>query len=291
VRRGRREGHLLKTIEGFGLGLRPAHYRDFADGTPPVEWLEVLSENYLVPGGKPLEFLDRIRGHYPMVMHGVALSIGGTDPIDHQHLLALRRLADRIEPGWVSDHLCWTGVGGTRLHDLLPMPFTQEALGHVAGRVGFVQDALKRRLVIENVSSYHVFPANEMAECQFLAELVHRTGCELLLDVNNVYVSSMNHGFDPYEYIGTLPSAAIRQVHLAGHSRQGDRLIDTHDAPVSAGVWSLYEWTIGLLGAIPTMIERDDDIPPLAELLAELDIARRASNRALSRGRARALAA
>ena len=278
-------------IEGFGVGLRPAHYRDFTDGSPAVDWLEVLSENYMVPGGKPLDFLDRIRARYPMVMHGVALSIGGTDPLDMAYLRALRRLADRVEPGWVSDHLCWTGVGGTRLHDLLPMPFTREALAHVAGRVGHVQDTLKRRLVIENVSSYHAFVAEDFTEAQFLSELVHRTGCELLLDVNNVYVSSVNHGFDPYQYIATLPAAAIRQIHLAGHSRQGTRLVDTHDAPVCAEVWSLYEWTIGRLGLVPTMIERDDDIPPLARLLEELDIARNASARAMGRGGVNALVA
>jgi uncharacterized protein (UPF0276 family) len=270
-------------IEGFGVGLRPAHYRDFTDGTPPVDWLEVLSENYMVPGGKPLEFLDRIRERYPMVMHGVALSIGGTDPLDRTYLQALRRLADRVDPGWVSDHLCWTGVGGVRLHDLLPMPFTEEALHHVASRVHAVQDVLRRKLVLENVSSYHAFASDELPEWQFLAALVARTGCELLLDVNNVYVSSVNHGFDPFEYISALPRESIRQIHLAGHSRgRGRRLVDTHDEPVSAEVWSLYEWTLGELGPIPTMIERDDRIPPLAELLAELDIARLASARALA---------
>jgi len=278
-------------IEGFGLGLRPAHYRDFTDGTPPVDWLEVLSENYLVPGGKPLEFLDRIRSRYPVVMHGVALSIGGTDPIDMEYLRSLRRLADRIEPGWVSDHLCWTGVGRTRLHDLLPMPLTADALAHVAHRVDFVQDFLGRRLVLENVSSYYAFPASELSEWEFLAGLVKRTGCGLLLDVNNVHVSSVNHGFDPFEYISGLPPEAICQIHLAGHSRQDDLLIDTHDSPVCADVWPLYEWTIGRLGRVPTMIERDDAIPALGELLAELDVARGASDRAVAKGGVGALAA
>jgi len=278
-------------VEGFGLGLRPAHYREFAEGTPPVDWLEVLSENYLVPGGKPLEFLDRIRARYPMVMHGVALSIGGTDPLDLTYLRALRGLIDRVDPAWVSDHLCWTGVGGARLHDLMPLPFTEEALAHVASRVHAVQELLGRRLVLENVSSYYAFPSDEMTEWQFVSALVARTGCELLLDVNNVYVSSVNHGFDPFEYIAALPRAAIRQVHLAGHSREAGRLIDTHDRPVCAEVWSLYEWAIGELGPIPTMIERDGDVPPLAELLAELDIARQASARALGGGGVRALVA
>lgn len=268
-------------VEGFGLGLRPAHYREFADGVPRVDWLEVLSENYLVPGGKPLEFLDRIRARYPMVMHGVALSIGGTDPLDLAYLRSLRRLADRVEPAWISDHLCWTGVGGTRLHDLMPMPFDEASLQHVARRVHAVQDLLRRPLVLENVSSYYAFPSDEMAEWQFLAALCTRTGCELLLDVNNVYVSSVNHRFDPFEYIAGLPRAAIRQVHLAGHSREGDRLIDTHDQPVCAEVWALYEWVVGALGPIPTMIERDGDVPPLADLMAELDVAREVSARAL----------
>jgi len=256
-----------------------------------VDWLEVLSENYMVPGGKPLEFLDRIRERYPMVMHGVALSIGGTDPLEMSYLRALRRLIDRVEPGWVSDHLCWTGVGGARLHDLLPLPFTEEALHHVAGRVHAVQDVLRRKLVLENVSSYYAFPSDEMTEWQFMAALVGRTGCELLLDVNNVYVSSVNHRFDPFEYISALPRAAIRQVHLAGHSRQGDRLVDTHDQPVCAEVWSLYEWAIAQLGPVPTMIERDDDIAPLSELLAELDVARQVSAGALARGAIHALVA
>ncbi|HXF77732.1 MAG TPA: DUF692 domain-containing protein [Usitatibacter sp.] len=278
-------------VGGFGLGLRPAHYREFAEGERCVDWLEILSENYLVPGGKPLDFLDRIRARYPMVMHGVALSIGGTDPLERPYLRALTRLIERVEPAWVSDHLCWTGVGGARLHDLLPLPFTRASLAHVAARVDFVQHALRRRLVLENVSSYRTFADDEMPEWEFLSALVKRTGCELLLDVNNVYVSSVNHGFDPFGYISALPPASIRQVHLAGHSRQGSRLIDTHDSPVCAEVWALYEWTIAQVGFVPTMIERDDDIPALAELLAELDIAREVSARALAEGGAHALVA
>jgi len=278
-------------VEGFGLGLRPAHYRDFAEGSPAVDWLEILSENYLVPGGKPLEFLDRIRARYPMVMHGVALSVGGTDPFDVAYLRAMRRLIERVEPAWVSDHLCWTGVGGARLHDLLPVAFTRESLDHVAARIDFAQHALRRTLLLENVSSYSTFPADEMPEWEFLAALVKRTGCELLLDVNNVYVSSVNHGFDPFEYICGLPRAAIRQIHLAGHSRQGDRLVDTHDQPVCAQVWALYEWTIGRVWPVATMIERDDNIPALHELVAELDIAREVSARALVAGGGDALVA
>lgn len=262
-------------VEGFGVGLRPAHYRDFAEGSPAVDWLEILSENYLVPGGKPLHFLDRIRERYPMVMHGVALSIAGTSPLDAPYLRALRALAGRVEPAWVSDHLCWTGFGDTRLHDLLPFPFSDEALRHVATRVDAVQEALGRELVLENVSSYFAFPDDAMAEWEFIAALVKRTGCGVLLDVNNVYVSSVNHGFDAKKYIRGIPPGAVRQVHLAGHTRQGDKLVDTHDAPVCDAVWDLYAYTVGRIGARPTMIERDDHIPALADLLQELDIARR----------------
>jgi uncharacterized protein (UPF0276 family) len=278
-------------VEGFGLGLRPAHYRDFADGRPVVDWLEVLSENYLVPGGKPLDFLDRIRARYPMVMHGVALSIAGTDPLDARYLAALRALADRIEPAWISDHLCWTGVGAARLHDLLPVPFTEEALDHVARRVHAVQEALRREPVLENVSSYVAWPGGAMTEWDFIAGLVARTGCGVLLDVNNVYVSAVNHGFDPHEYLAAVPAAAVRQIHLAGHTIQGTKLVDTHDAAVRDEVWSLYEEAIALLGPRPTMIERDGNIPPLAELLDELDIARRLARRALDGGSGHALAA
>jgi uncharacterized protein (UPF0276 family) len=278
-------------VEGFGLGLRPAHFRDFADGRPVVDWLEVLSENYLVPGGKPLDFLDRIRARYPMVMHGVALSIAGTDPLDARYLAALRALADRIEPAWISDHLCWTGVGAARLHDLLPVPFTEEALDHVARRVHAVQEALRRELVLENVSSYVAWPGGAMTEWDFIAGLVARTGCGVLLDVNNVYVSAVNHGFDPHEYLAAVPAAAVRQIHLAGHTIQGTKLVDTHDAAVRDEVWSLYEEAIALLGPRPTMIERDGNIPPLAELLDELDIARRLARRALDGRSGHALAA
>ena len=268
-------------LEGFGLGLRPEHYRDFAEGTPRVDWLEVISENYLVPGGKPLDFLDRIRARYPMVMHGVSLSIAGTDPLDGNYLRELRRLAARVQPEWISDHLCWTGSGGTNLHDLLPTPYTAEALAHVATRVGRVQDFLRRPMLIENVSSYLRFDGDEMSEWEFLAALVLRSGCGLLLDVNNVYVSSVNHGFDPMEFIEGIPAHAVRQIHLAGHTRSEEGLVDTHDAPVCDEVWDLYEATVARVGAVPTMIERDDRIPPVVELLAELDTARERSARAL----------
>ena len=261
-------------LTGFGLGLRTEHYCDFLERKPAVDWLEVISENYLVPGGKPLANLDAIRRDYPMVMHGVSLSIGSTDPLDLEYLGQIKALADRIEPAWVSDHLCWTGVDHHNLHDLLPMPYTEEALAHLVDRVSRVQDVLGRRLVLENVSSYVAFDADEMPEWQFIAELAQRADCWLLLDVNNVYVSAFNHGFDARRFIDAMPIERVKQIHLAGHEHQGHLIIDSHDHPVCDAVWSLYRHTIARLGAVPTMIERDDNIPPLDALLAELDVAR-----------------
>lgn len=278
-------------IQGFGLGLRPEHYRDFTGGGPRVEWLEVLSENYLVPGGTPLAHLDSIRRDYPMVMHGVSLSVAGSDPLDADYLQQLKALARRVQPAWISDHLCWTGLGGTNLHDLLPVPFTREALRHVATRVGKVQDFLGRPLVLENASTYVRFAGDEMTEWEFLAALVERSGCELLLDVNNVYVNAMNHGFDPRTFIDAIPVGVVRQIHLAGHTDEGDHLVDTHDAPVSEPVWELYERSVERFGAVPAMIERDGHIPPLAALLDELQIARVRAERALTRRSGHAIAA
>lgn len=269
-------------LEGFGLGLRPEHYRDFAGGSPRVDWLEILTENYMVPGGKPLDWLERIRARYPMAMHGVSLSIAGTDPLDEEYLRALEVLVARVEPAWVSDHLCWTGVDGFNLHDLLPVPFTRDALAHVAARVDRVQERLRRTLVLENVSSYRRFECDEMAEWDFMAELARRTGCGLLLDVNNVHVNAVNHGFDARRFLDALPAGSVRQVHLAGHTDNGTHLVDTHDAPVCEAVWRLYEHAVRRFGAVPAMIERDDRIPPLEELVAELDIARERAARQLA---------
>ena len=268
-------------IQGFGLGLRTEHYADFLDAKPAVDWLEVISENYMVPGGKPLARLDAIRRDHPMVMHGVSMSIGSTDPLDLAYLRELKALADRIEPAWVSDHLCWTGVDHHNLHDLLPLPYTEAALRHVVERVQQVQELLGRRLLLENVSSYVSFAGDEMSEWEFIAELAQRADCELLLDVNNVYVSSVNHGFDARAFIDAMPRERVRQIHLAGHEDHGHYLVDTHDHPVCEAVWQLYGYTVQRLGAVPTMIERDDHIPPLAELLAELDQARAVQARAL----------
>jgi uncharacterized protein (UPF0276 family) len=273
---------MTSPVTGFGLGLRTEHYAAFAEPQPGVDWLEVISENYLVPGGKPLHHLDRIRRDVPMVMHGVSMSIGSTDPLDLAYLRELKALADRIEPAWISDHLCWTGVDHHNLHDLLPLPYTEAALRHVVQRVQQVQDLLGRRLLLENVSSYVSFAGDEMSEWQFIAELAQRADCELLLDVNNVYVSSVNHGFDAKAFIDAMPRERVRQIHLAGHEDHGSYLVDTHDHPVCEAVWSLYAYTVQRLGPVPTMIERDDHIPPLAELLAELDQARAIQAQALS---------
>jgi len=263
----------MTSISGFGLGLRTEHYRDFAEQRPAgVDWLEVISENYMVGGGKPLHYLDAIRRDVPMVMHGVSLSIGSTDALDLGYLCSLKALAQRIEPAWISDHLCWTGVDHHNLHDLLPMPYTEAALRHLVTRVQQVQDVLGRRLLLENVSSYVAFNGDEMSEWEFIAELARRADCELLLDVNNVYVSSVNHGFDAHRFIDAMPKNRVRQIHLAGHEDHGDYLVDTHD----------HAYMVRQLGAVPTMIERDDHIPPLAELLGELDIARRVQARSLS---------
>ncbi|MCB1914156.1 MAG: DUF692 domain-containing protein [Rhodocyclaceae bacterium] len=262
---------MTQTIDGFGLGLRTDHYADFTDGERrAVDWLEVISENYLVPGGKPLYFLDRIRADYPMVMHGVSMSIGSADALDLDYLGQLKVLADRIEPAWISDHLCWTGVDHANLHDLLPLPYTEAALRHLEPRIAQVQDVLGRALVLENVSSYVAYAADEMSEWDFVAELVRRAGCRLLLDVNNVYVSARNHGFDPRRFIDAVPADAVVQIHLAGHEDHGDLLIDTHDHPIRDEVFELYAYTLRRIGWRPTMIERDDRIPPLGELLAEL---------------------
>lgn len=258
-------------IKGFGLGLRTEHYADFVERKPQLDWLEIISENYLVAGGKPFHFLELIRADYPMVMHGVSLSIGSVDPLNFAYLKQLKSLAQRVEPGWISDHLCWTGVDHTNLHDLLPLPYTEETLRHLTERVSRVQEFLGRRILLENVSSYVVCAQDEMSEWEFVSELSARADCWLLLDVNNVYVSARNHGFNAREYIDAMPGNRVRQIHLAGHQDQGDMVIDTHDHPIRNEVYELYAYTLSKLGPVPTMIERDDQIPPLEELLAELE--------------------
>ena len=269
---------MTRPLHGFGLGLRPQHYAALLQGDgAAVEWLEIVSENYMVDGGRPLAMLDRIAERWPLAMHGVALNIGGGDPLDADYLHALSKLAKRVRPALISDHLCWTRHRGVQLHDLLPLPYDEDTLRHVGARVRRVQDALGAQLVLENVSSYLRFAGDTLDEAGFLSAVVADTGCGLLLDVNNVYVNAHNHGIDAIAYLDALPAHAIKQIHLAGHSADAlgsGLLIDTHDAPVCDGVWALYAHARQRFGAVPTMIERDDHIPPLAELLAELGIAR-----------------
>jgi uncharacterized protein (UPF0276 family) len=266
-------------LAGFGLGLRTPHYEAMLNEPHDIDWLEVITENYLVPGGKPLDYLERIRERFSLVMHGVSLSIGSTDPLDCKYLADVRALAARIEPHWISDHLCWTGIEGRNLHDLLPLPYTEEALAAVVARVGQVQDALGRQILLENVSSYLTYQASEMSEWEFLREVAQRADCAILLDINNIYVSSVNHGFDPLTYLHAIPKSRVRQFHLAGHSDLGGHLIDTHDHPIVEPVWNLYGAAVAHFGTVPTMIERDDNIPELALLVAELDIARQLGRR------------
>ena len=274
-----------ESLSGFGLGLRTQHYEailnDFSGKAPGVDWFEIISENYMDVGGAPRRNLMRIRERYPMVMHGVSLSIGGTDPLDMEYLASLKRLIDMVEPELVSDHLCWTGVHGINLHDLLPLPFTCETIDHVASRIMQVQDYLGRQILIENASTYTAFTADEMTEWEFLSEIVEKADCHILFDVNNIYVSGFNHGFDPLDYLEHVPSSRIKQIHLAGHTHNGDHIIDTHDHPVPDPVWELYGKTIRQIGSVPTMIERDDNIPPFEELVAELQQARALSKAAL----------
>ena len=259
---------------GFGLGLRPQHYEEIAANPGRVSWFEALSENYMVPGGGPLHWLDRIRRDYPMALHGVSLSIGSIDALDRGYLDDLKALADRVQPIWVSDHLCFTGLRGINMHDLLPLPYTEEALDHVAERVRVVQDHLGRRLVLENVSSYVTYAASALSEWEFIAELSRRADCDILLDINNVYVSAFNHEFDAMAFLRGMPIERVRQFHLAGHTHKGSHIIDTHDHPIAPDVWALYADAVKLFPGVPTMIERDDDIPPYEALLAELDVAR-----------------
>lgn len=259
---------------GFGLGLRVEHYEDLFAGAPSVDWFEALSENYMVAGGRPLANLARVRERWPVVLHGVSLSIGSVDALDRAYLQRLKRLADAVQPAWISDHLCWTGVDGTNLHDLMPLPYTEEALDHVAVRVRQVQDFLGRRILLENVSSYVAFHASQLTESQFIAELARRADCLILLDVNNVHVSAHNHGFDAHAWLDEIPVERVQQFHLAGHEHDGALIVDTHDAAIVDPVWDLYAHAVRRFGPVSTMIERDDRIPPLAELVAELDRAR-----------------
>lgn len=259
---------------GFGLGLRTEHYDTILNETPPIDWFEIITENFLVSGGKPIYYLQKIRERYPIVMHGVSLSIGSSDPLDFDYLKQVKALANSINPPWISDHLCWTGIKGKNMHDLLPLPYTEESIKHVVTRIQQVQDFLGQRILLENVSSYVTYNQSMMPEWEFITEISNEADCLILLDVNNIYVSAINHEFDPLDYISFIPADRVYQIHLAGHSNMGDYAIDTHDHDIIDPVWSLYAATLSQLGMISTMIERDGNIPPLANLMEELNQAR-----------------
>ena len=261
---------------GHGIGLRPKHFPQLWDGTARVDWFEAISENYMVAGGRPLAALERARALAPIVLHGVSLSIGSTDPLDEAYLGALQALVARVEPAWISDHLCWSGVGGRYAHDLLPLPYTEEALAHVVWRVLAVQERLGRQILLENVSSYLTYTHSTLAEWEFLGAVAERADCGLLLDVNNVYVSAANHGFDADAYLAGLPAKRVGQIHLAGHSDMGAYLFDTHDGPVIEPVWDLYRRAVRRFGRVSTLVEWDDRIPAFDVVRAEAERARAA---------------
>ncbi len=264
-----------KTFLGYGLGLRTDHYETILNTKPAVDWFEVITENYLVPGGKPHYYLEKIREHYPIVMHGVSMSIGSSDPLDWTYLNEVKSLAHKTQPKWISDHLCWTGIHGKNTHDLLPLPYTEETIQHVVNRIIQIQDFLQQRILIENVSSYVSYKQSTLTEWDFLKEISNRADCLILLDINNIYVSSFNHEFKPETYLAALPKNRIQQIHLAGHSNMGDYIIDTHDHEIIDPVWDLYALALEKYGLVSTMIERDDNIPSLSTLMTELKRAKK----------------
>jgi uncharacterized protein (UPF0276 family) len=249
--------------------------REVLDCKPAIAWLEVHSENYFADGGPALSALARIRADYPVAIHGVGLSLGSTDPLDREHLRKTARLAQRIEPAVVSEHLCWSSIDGRHFNDLLPLPYTREALDHVSSRVQQVQETLGRTILVENVSSYYVFPESTIDECAFVAEVARRTGCKLLVDVNNIYVNARNHGIDPHAYLDAIDPRSVGEIHLAGFDDTGSIVIDTHGAPVAPQVWALYRRAIARFGAVPTLVEWDTDIPALTALQREAAMAQR----------------
>lgn len=267
-----------KSFLGFGLGLRSDHFHHVIEHQPDIDWFEITSENFMVDGGKPHYYLDHIKERYPIVMHGVSMSIGTTDPLNWDYLKQLKQLAHKVQPQWLSDHLCWTSFNNVNSHDLLPLPYTDESVQHVSERIRQVQDFLERQILIENVSSYLTYNASMMSEWEFVNLVARQADCKILLDINNIYVSARNHDFDPIDYLNGIEQERIQQFHLAGHSDFGDYLIDTHDHDVVDPVWDLYGKACERWGAISTMIERDDNIPPFQDLEKELSIARSIAN-------------
>jgi uncharacterized protein len=272
---------------GFGVGLRRPHYTHVLHKRPAMDWFEVISENFMVAGGRPLEVLEKVREQHPIVLHGVSMSLGSIDPLNREYVTDLARLVRRFEPTWISDHLCWTGVGGHNLHDLLPLPYTEEALRHVVRRIRQVQEILQRPILIENVSSYMAFTVSTLSEWEFVASVAEEADCGILLDINNIYVSAFNHRFDPLVYIDAIPPERVVQFHLAGHSDHGTYLLDTHDHPVRDEVWLLYEHAVRRFGEVSTLVEWDDNIPEFAELAATAEEARLRSAAVLKEKRAK----
>jgi uncharacterized protein (UPF0276 family) len=268
---------------GHGIGLRTKHFPELLEQGRRADWFEVITENFLHVGGRPRAVLEAVRADRPVVLHGVSLSIGSVDPLNEEYLRDVRELADAVEPAWVSDHLCWGTFGRHNAHDLLPMPFTEEALSHVVSRVVEVQERLGRRILLENVSSYLSYAASTISEWDFLAEVARRADCLILLDVNNVYVSATNHGFDALAFLHGIPQDRVAQMHLAGHQDLGTHLLDTHDAPVPDPVWALYRDAVRRFGRVSTLVEWDDRIPPLDEVLAEAEKARSLASGVLER--------
>lgn len=263
---------------GYGVGLRRQHYSHVLETLPKVDWFEVISENFMVAGGRAIEVLEGVRSNYPIAMHGVSMSIGSTDPLNRSYLRQLHAIARRFEPAWISDHLCWTGVGGRNLHDLLPLPYTEEAIGHVVARIREVQDVLGRPILIENVSSYMAFADSTMTEWEFISAIANEADCGILLDINNIFVSAFNHRFDANDYIDAVPAERVVQYHLAGHSDHGTHMLDTHDHPVCDEVWALYGRAARRFGAVSAIVEWDDNIPEFAELVDTADRAREIFN-------------
>ena len=252
-----------------GIGLRAVHYSELLESLPSIGWLEAHSENYFGEGGRALHYLEQLRSHYPLSLHGVGLGIGSSDPLNKQHLKKLKNIIKRFEPGLVSEHLCWNASEGMYLNDLLPLPYTEEALNHTVSRIQQVQEYLGREILIENVSSYLEYECSTIPEWEFVATIAHQSGCKILLDINNIYVSAQNHDFDPYDYLHAIPADKVAEIHLAGFEMREDILVDTHSRPVCNAVWTLYADTMTMMGSRPTLIEWDNDIPSLTELLAE----------------------
>lgn len=281
----------MKSVEfpylGCGIGLRRQHYAEVVGSHPAIDWFEVISENFMVEGGRPLAILDTVRKHYPIVMHGVSMSLGSADPLNRRYLRELRDLARRVQPAWISDHLCWTGVGGRNLHDLLPLPFNDSTTDYVARRIRAVQDFLERPILIENVSSYLTYRESTMPEWEFLARVAEAADCGILLDINNIYVNAFNHRFDADAYLAAIPVGRVVQFHLAGYSDFGTHLLDTHDHPIADEVWALYERAVGRFGKVSTLIEWDDNIPALDELVKTAGRARQINEKIVGAANAR----